>query len=182
MSAFPHITHWTLRSSSHFHETEGYCSLVLLPAFPCLRHLTLDFAFEDAVSPGTRGSFTWLLKPSGRADRLLLISVFDRSIESLQDADRYLFRCYKELQQCGEFDEISSRLNEFVRWQADVDDVRMIEVGGEVDAMKQSLQARKAATKQIHVIFADGVHRESRSYAIMTWLLSIMRLETHCPR
>ncbi|KAH7905394.1 hypothetical protein BJ138DRAFT_779579 [Hygrophoropsis aurantiaca] len=116
--AFPRVTHLTLRSPSRFYWIGGPASLPL-PRFKCLQHLTLDFAFEYADVRDIHGRFTWLQKSKNQADRPLPISLNDRSTESMQGAKKQLFRYYKELQQYGEFAVGSSRLDEFMRWQAD---------------------------------------------------------------
>ncbi|KAH7906027.1 hypothetical protein BJ138DRAFT_1163586 [Hygrophoropsis aurantiaca] len=117
INAFPRVTHLTLCSPTMFYEIEEAASLAI-PTFQWLRHLTLDFSFEDAEVPDTHGRFTWLPKLRDRADRPLLLSVFDRSTESMQDAKKHLFWYYEELQQYGTLDKSSSRLDEFLRWQA----------------------------------------------------------------
>ncbi|KAH7904903.1 hypothetical protein BJ138DRAFT_1130759 [Hygrophoropsis aurantiaca] len=117
--AFPRVTHLTLGTPIVFYsETKEAASLAM---FRWLKHLTFDFAFKDAGDAvrhmDMRCCFNWLQKPKTQADRPLLISLLNRSTESMQNAN--LFRYYKELQQYGEFDAGSSRLNEFIRWQAD---------------------------------------------------------------
>ncbi|KAH7904366.1 hypothetical protein BJ138DRAFT_1130986 [Hygrophoropsis aurantiaca] len=117
--AFPQVTHLTLGSMSVFGRIEEPSSQAP-PTFQCLQRLTLDFVFEGKPPLDSHFCFTWLQKPQDRADhRPLLISVFDRSTESMEDTNKHLFRYYKELQQYGEFGGSSSRLNEFMRWQAD---------------------------------------------------------------
>ncbi|KAH7911115.1 hypothetical protein BJ138DRAFT_1151459 [Hygrophoropsis aurantiaca] len=119
--AFPRVTHLTLHSPIVFFDDPEEPSSLEPPIFQCLQCLTVDFAFEGAgdTLPESRFCFTWLQKPQDRADRPLLISVLDRSTKSMRDANENLFRYYKELQQYGELDESSSRLNEFMRWEAD---------------------------------------------------------------
>ncbi|KAH7908482.1 hypothetical protein BJ138DRAFT_1128425 [Hygrophoropsis aurantiaca] len=119
ITAFSQVTHLTLGSPSLFYEIEEPSSPPP-PTFQWLQHLTLDFSFDSIyLDLDSRSGFTWLQKPQDQADRRpLLISVFDRS-GLMEDANTHLFRYYKELQQYGEFDGSSSRLKEFMRWQAD---------------------------------------------------------------
>ncbi|KAH7905821.1 hypothetical protein BJ138DRAFT_715416 [Hygrophoropsis aurantiaca] len=122
--AFPRVTHLTLGNPGLFYEIDEAASLAI-PIFQCLQHLTFDFTFRDAedavrhMDKRCCWNFDWLRKSKNQADRPLLISLLDRSTKSMQDANKYLFRYYKELQQYGEFDAGSSRLDEFMRWQAD---------------------------------------------------------------
>ncbi|KAH7904817.1 hypothetical protein BJ138DRAFT_861243 [Hygrophoropsis aurantiaca] len=121
LGAFPRVTHLTLGTPIVFYaDTNEAAALAMLR---WLKHLTFDFAFKDAEDAvrhmDMRPCFNWLRKSNNQADRPLLISLLDRSTESMQDADKHLFRYYKELQQFGKFDGGSSRLDEFIRWQAD---------------------------------------------------------------
>ncbi|KAH7908315.1 hypothetical protein BJ138DRAFT_1157920 [Hygrophoropsis aurantiaca] len=116
ITAFPRVTHLTLRSPSLFYNTKKPDSLAPPPTYHCLQYLTLDFAFEHAEGQDLdlRDGFSWLQKTKDQADRLLLISVLDRSTGLMQIANKHLFRYYKELQQYGVFDEDSSRLDQFM--------------------------------------------------------------------
>ncbi|KAH7910802.1 hypothetical protein BJ138DRAFT_1113746 [Hygrophoropsis aurantiaca] len=118
LSAFPAITHFTMRSPIHIYENEEAIP-VSPPTFQRLQHLTLDFSFCCA-DRDPRGSFSWLPVPSDQADPLL-ISVFDASDLSTQEAkdcaDGCLFWYYKELHQYGKLDKSSSRLDNFLRLQ-----------------------------------------------------------------
>ncbi|KAH7910223.1 hypothetical protein BJ138DRAFT_1102029 [Hygrophoropsis aurantiaca] len=115
--AFPRVTHLTLNSPNLFCEIEGPGSLAC-PTFQCLQHLTLDFPFGGAQEVDWRGCFAWLPTPEERADRPLLISVFDRSFEAKLYAGQHLFPYYEELQQYRTLDSNSTRLDEFMCWQA----------------------------------------------------------------
>ncbi|KAH7910805.1 hypothetical protein BJ138DRAFT_1179980 [Hygrophoropsis aurantiaca] len=121
ISAFPRVTHLTMRSPGQFYESEDLAPLAPL-VFQQLQHLTLDFAFEFA-DRDPQICLTWLPKSKDRPDHPLLISVFDSSDLSTQEAsataDRFLFFHYQELQQCGQLDRSSSRLDKYLRWQAD---------------------------------------------------------------
>ncbi|KAH7910806.1 hypothetical protein BJ138DRAFT_1152026 [Hygrophoropsis aurantiaca] len=122
LSAFPGVTHFMIRSPSQFYESEEVKSMTP-PTVQWLRHLTLDFAFDKAEDMDPPNCFTWLPKTKDRADNPLLISVSDSSDLSTREArkraDRYLFRCYQALQQYGNLDGSSSRLDNFLRWQAE---------------------------------------------------------------
>ncbi|KAH7909902.1 hypothetical protein BJ138DRAFT_1114580 [Hygrophoropsis aurantiaca] len=120
IEAFPRVTRITMHSQGLFYQDEDpEESRSPTPlAFQSLEHVTLDFAFEDAHWD-PRDCFTWL---PGRADQgtPLQIHVFDSSdLEHRRTADRHLFRYYTELQKYGTLDERSTRLDEFLRWQAD---------------------------------------------------------------
>ncbi|KAH7905525.1 hypothetical protein BJ138DRAFT_1130448 [Hygrophoropsis aurantiaca] len=124
---FPSVRNLVLSSLDEFDELKNVLikpSSLAPPTFQWLQHLTLDFSFEEDFAVGTQAldPFTWLPKPRDRADRPLLILVLDRSTESTQDADKYLFWYYKELQQYGTLDRSSSRLEEFMQLQALADD------------------------------------------------------------
>ncbi|KAH7906494.1 hypothetical protein BJ138DRAFT_627869 [Hygrophoropsis aurantiaca] len=115
--AFPRITHLTLHNPGVFCDNEELSP----PAFQLLQHLTIDLAFKYA-NGDPYGCFTFLPRPQDRATPLQ-IYVFDSSDlkerKAEADHDRNLFYHYRELQRYGKLDERSSRLIDFLRWQAD---------------------------------------------------------------
>ncbi|KAH7910800.1 hypothetical protein BJ138DRAFT_1152016 [Hygrophoropsis aurantiaca] len=117
--AFPRVTHLTILSPLPFYDDAGPRSSAP-PKFRWLQHLTLNFAFEKTeMDPWD--SFFWLPGPEDQADHPLIISVFDSSSLPERDFENsHLLRYYEELQRYNPvFDRRSSRLDEFMRWQAD---------------------------------------------------------------
>ncbi|KAH7910799.1 hypothetical protein BJ138DRAFT_62911 [Hygrophoropsis aurantiaca] len=119
ISAFPRVTHFKMCNPGRFLQDPPSLAL---PMFQQLQHFTLDFSYADS-HPDPRGYFYWLPGPKDQANHPLLISVFNpvnpAFPKPIDDADKLLFRYYKELQQYGSLDVKSSRLEEFRRWQAD---------------------------------------------------------------
>ncbi|KAH7908075.1 hypothetical protein BJ138DRAFT_1128705 [Hygrophoropsis aurantiaca] len=118
ISAFPRVTHFTMCGLSPFIEDPPSLAT---PTFQQLQHFTLDFRHAD-MHLDPQDYFPWLRRPEGRDGRVdhpVLISVLNPIDPALRPPDKLLFRYYKELQQYGMLDGRSSRLNKFLRWQAD---------------------------------------------------------------
>ncbi|KAH7915849.1 hypothetical protein BJ138DRAFT_1141021 [Hygrophoropsis aurantiaca] len=107
IGAFAGITHLMVKCQATIGDEDPEAF------WPNLQHLTLDFAFEDAIS--RRGfRITGLEPQEDRPEHPLQISVFD---SSKVINERILFQCYKELQQYGSLE--GTRVDEFWQWQAD---------------------------------------------------------------
>ncbi|KAH7909535.1 hypothetical protein BJ138DRAFT_1102597 [Hygrophoropsis aurantiaca] len=107
-------------------ESVSRLSRITAPlTFQWLQHFTLNLTFLwYELDP--RGCFTWLPAPTDRSDRPLVISISHSSdLPMLRRwkqcaVNRQIFQHYKELQRYRKIDESSSRLDAFLRWQANV--------------------------------------------------------------
>ncbi|KAH7906173.1 hypothetical protein BJ138DRAFT_1130079 [Hygrophoropsis aurantiaca] len=115
--AFPRVTHLIVRSPTQtlFSDETNGLSSPATPTFQYLQHVTFDFNCEVSEHVDFQDEFTWLRRLEGQLGRPLLISVFDRSTKP---SNSVLFPYYEALQRYGTFDASSSRLEEFLRWQA----------------------------------------------------------------
>ncbi|KAH7906082.1 hypothetical protein BJ138DRAFT_1163489 [Hygrophoropsis aurantiaca] len=114
LSAFPQVTHLTL--GNQFYEMSYSLAPTTLQS---LQHLTLNFAFDNSDLMDPQEGLSWLSKTKDRADCMLTVTVFDHSSEAgWTHAKKPLFQFYEELQRYGTLDRNSSRLDEFMRWQA----------------------------------------------------------------
>ncbi|KAH7906497.1 hypothetical protein BJ138DRAFT_627964 [Hygrophoropsis aurantiaca] len=115
-SAFPGVTHLTLRHPYVYHTSSKLGKRS--SRWSNLQHLTLHFAFAMIEGKPHR-RFAWLPERDNQVGQPLHICVRDNTAGRSKRGDMNLFHCYRELQEYGTLE--GSRLEAFLRWQAGTD-------------------------------------------------------------